>query len=323
MSEDKEYIVKKTIYAGKKFIPFKDGTKIFFHFQTKLCDQNKTLIDDSRKMGPGDPLHIVLGKKFKLEVWEAILQKMALQEVAQFTVDKSLVMQYPFVSKTLREMHKPKEERHSHHHCAMALQSEEGIGHPDLNQLLKNPQDLEFTMEIVSIQQPEEYDKEIWQMDETEQLDMIPKLKAQGNEEYSKKNFQEAAKLYAKAIGMLEQLMIKEKPHDIEWNKLNQQKLPILLNFAQCKLIEGDYYSVITYCTEVLRFDKDNVKAYFRRAKAHIAAWNPKEAREDLDKVMELDKSLEVLAKRELLLLEDLQRDKDLQDKDKLKKMFT
>lgn len=63
---------------------------MYFHFQTKLCDKEETVIDDSRKMGKGEPLHIVLGKKFKLEVWEAIIQKMALREVAQFRVDKSV-----------------------------------------------------------------------------------------------------------------------------------------------------------------------------------------------------------------------------------------
>lgn len=41
-------------------------------------------------MGEGKPIDLVLGKKFKLEVWEAIVQKMALNEVAQFTVDKSV-----------------------------------------------------------------------------------------------------------------------------------------------------------------------------------------------------------------------------------------
>ena len=48
-------------------------------------------------------MELVLGKKFKLEVWEVIVQKMALNEVAKFTVDKSLVQQYPFVSKTIRD----------------------------------------------------------------------------------------------------------------------------------------------------------------------------------------------------------------------------
>lgn len=35
-------------------------------------------------------MELVLGKKFKLEVWEVIVQKMALNEVACFRIDKSL-----------------------------------------------------------------------------------------------------------------------------------------------------------------------------------------------------------------------------------------
>jgi len=35
-------------------------------------------------------MELVLGKKFKLEVWEVIVQKMSLNEVAKFTVHKSV-----------------------------------------------------------------------------------------------------------------------------------------------------------------------------------------------------------------------------------------
>ncbi|XP_066250189.1 AH receptor-interacting protein [Euwallacea similis] len=319
MNKEQDYIVKKTLHAGTAPISFNDSTKIYFHFITKLRDG--TLIDDSRKMGKGDPIHIILGKKFKLEVWEAILQKMALHEVSQFTVNKSLVLEYPFVSKTFRELHKsPKERKHTHM-CAMMLQSE-GVGYDDLNTLLRDPQDLQFIMEIVKVEQPHEYEKDSWQMNESEQVEMIPKLRSQGNEEYGKKNYVKAAELYAKAIGMLEQLMLKEKPHDTEWSKFNEQKLPILLNYAQCKLNIEDFYAVITHCTDVLKYDSNNVKAYFRRAKAHIGAWNPKEAKEDLEKVMELDKSLTPLVKKELLRLEEMQKVKDLQDRAKLKNLF-
>lgn len=38
-------------------------------------------------------MELVLGKKFKLEVWEVIVQKMSLNEVAKFTVHKSVSMQ--------------------------------------------------------------------------------------------------------------------------------------------------------------------------------------------------------------------------------------
>jgi len=46
------------------------------------------IVDDSKKLNK--PMELVLGKKFKLEVWEVIVQKMSLNEVAKFTVHKSV-----------------------------------------------------------------------------------------------------------------------------------------------------------------------------------------------------------------------------------------
>jgi AH receptor-interacting protein len=45
-------------------------------------------VDDSRNLGK--PMELVLGKNFKFEVWETVVQMMALNEVADFTVDKSV-----------------------------------------------------------------------------------------------------------------------------------------------------------------------------------------------------------------------------------------
>ncbi|CAG9858740.1 unnamed protein product [Phyllotreta striolata] len=338
MTSNKDLIVKETIYAGTESVSFKDGTKVggniqiflkfsglrpfqvHFHFQTRLCNNDNTLLDDSRKLGTGKPMELVLGKKFKLEVWEVIVQKMALKEVAKFTVDKSLCIQYPFVSKTLRDLEKPKEKRNSHV-CAMTLQST-GIGYEDLNQFLKKPSDLQFIIELVKVEQPEAYEKDTWQMEMTEKIELIPKLKEQGNEEYKAKNYKKACDNYAKALGILEQLMLREKPHDTEWNEMEKQKIPILLNYAQCKLNEGDYYGVIEHCTNILKSDKDNVKAYFRRAKGHVGAWNPEEAKNDFLKVMELDESLTPLVKKELLNLERLVKEHNSEDKDRYGKLF-
>lgn len=112
-------------------------TQVKFHFVTKKSDG--TILDDSRK--DGVPMELVLGKKFKLEVWEVIVQKMSLNEVSRFIVDKSLVPQYPFISKTLRDARKPPQERK--HCCGMTIQNE-GIGYDDLNELFSSPCDLEF-----------------------------------------------------------------------------------------------------------------------------------------------------------------------------------
>ncbi|GJQ87541.1 hypothetical protein Trydic_g4815 [Trypoxylus dichotomus] len=245
---------------------------------------------------------------------------MAVGEVAQFIVDKSLVLQYPFISKTLRDVDLPPERRKTHF-CSMNIQAE-GVGYDDLNQLIKYPQNLEFIIELIHIDQPEHYEKEIWQMDEDERLKLVPQLKERGNEEYKKKNYGIAADIYAQAIGILEQFMLKEKPNDTEWTEFNNQKSIILLNFAQCKLIQQDYYAVIEHCSTVLKHDPDNVKALFRRAKAYVGAWDPKAARDDFTRVMELDTSLTPAVKKELQFLDDMVKNKNLQDMEKLKNLF-
>lgn len=66
----------------------------------------------------------------------------------------------------------------------------------------------------------------------------------------------------------------------------------------------------------------ENVKAHFRRAKAHVGAWNPAEAMKDFEKVMVLDSSLTTTVKKELQTLEELIKRKDGQDKEKFKKLF-
>lgn len=72
----------------------------------------------------------------------------------------------------------------------------------------------------------------------------------------------------------------------------------------------------------VCAFSTDNVKALFRRAKAHMGAWNPHEAREDFMRVMELDHSLRATVQKELKQLEEMEKKRDEEDRSKLKKMF-
>lgn len=46
-------------------------------------------------------------------------------------------------------------------------------------------------------------------MNEEEKLNMVPKLKEQGNQKFKEKNYQAASDSYAQAIGILEQLMMQ------------------------------------------------------------------------------------------------------------------
>ncbi|XP_055844802.1 AH receptor-interacting protein isoform X2 [Episyrphus balteatus] len=312
---DNALIQKKILHPGKQYVQLRPGTRVKFHFQTRKSDG--TLLDDSRKMAK--PMELVLGKKFKLEVWEVIVQKMALNEVAKFTVDKSLVSQYPFISKTLRDVGKKQEERR--HCCGMTLQNE-GIGYKDLDDLFTNPSDLEFIIELFSIEMPEDYEKERWQMSDDEKMQATHDLREKGNQFYKEKNYPKAEECYSQAIGILEQLMLKEKPHDTEWYELAALKVPLLLNYAQCRLLAEDFYAVIHHCTEVLTLDPHNVKAFFRRGKAHIGAWNVEEAKKDFNKCIELDPSLRGAAAKELKALEEAQRKMDTEQRVIMQKLF-
>lgn len=87
-NEGAHLIQKKILSAGKDFVEMKKGSRVKFHFQTRKVANGTAIIDDSRKMK--EPMQLVIGLKFKLEVWEVIVQKMSVNEVARFTVDKSV-----------------------------------------------------------------------------------------------------------------------------------------------------------------------------------------------------------------------------------------
>ena len=46
-------------------------------------------------------------------------------------------------------------------------------------------------------------------MDEDEQIVAVPKLKEEGNKLFTEKKYTEAAERYAKALGLLENLLLK------------------------------------------------------------------------------------------------------------------
>ena len=67
----------------------------------------------------------------------------------------------------------------------------------------------------------------------------------------------------------------------------------------------------------------DNVKAYFKRGKAHAAVWNAQEAQADFAKVLQLDPALAPVVSRELRALEARIRQKDEEDKARFRGIFS
>ncbi|XP_072547245.1 aryl-hydrocarbon-interacting protein-like 1 isoform X7 [Salminus brasiliensis] len=87
-----EGIRKTILYGGTSEIPkFMTGSKVTFHFRTILCNDDRTVIDDSKKVGV--PMEVVFGNMFKLDVWETLLKSMRIGEVAEFWCD--VIVQQP------------------------------------------------------------------------------------------------------------------------------------------------------------------------------------------------------------------------------------
>lgn len=60
-------------------------SQVTFHFRTMLCNDDRTVLDDSKKVGV--PMEVVIGNMFKLDVWENLLKSMRTGEVAEFWCD--------------------------------------------------------------------------------------------------------------------------------------------------------------------------------------------------------------------------------------------
>lgn len=67
----------------------------------------------------------------------------------------------------------------------------------------------------------------------------------------------------------------------------------------------------------------ENVKALYRRGKAHVGAWNPDKAEEDFILLKTIDPSMTAVADKELANIKQMRKTKENEDKDALKKLFT
>lgn len=237
------------------------------------------------------------------------------------------ITDYPRVSKALREMalrKAGKEVPHHHQHQCSFAAMQQGTGYPDLDQLLQDTSPLCFELELLSVEQPGEYKQDHWAMTDQEKSSAVGVLREEGNALYRRGEHFAASQKYFEALSYLEEKLIKEKPKSESWYEIANQKVPLLLNYAQCKLLLKEYVEVVRHTTSVLEIEEDNVKALYRRGKAHSAGWDVEEARRDLGRVAELDPSLSTAVEKELRSLAQRVREKDQAEGERLKgKMFT
>lgn len=116
-------------------------------------------------------------------------------------------------------------------------------------------------------------------MSDDEKLELVPQIHEEGNMLYKQGQINEAMEKYYNGIACLKNLQMKvgtwlmidihstlllsthlnktnpnpqEHPGDGTWLKLDHMVTPLLLNYCQCKLLQGQYYEVIDHCSSLL-----------------------------------------------------------------------
>ncbi|KAK3531680.1 hypothetical protein QTP70_025912 [Hemibagrus guttatus] len=317
--------IKKTIlHGGTSEIPkFTTGSKVTFHFRTMLCNDDRTVLDDSKKVGV--PMEVVFGNMFKLDVWEALLKSMRIGEVAEFWCDIIHTGLYPMVAKSLRRIAVGKDPVDWHiHTCGMAnMFAFHTLGYDDLDELQKEPQPLIFVLELLKVQQPSEYHRESWAMNDEERLKAVPVLHGQGNKLYKQGRFEEATNKYKEAILCIKNIQSKEKAWEAPWLKLEKMANTLTLNYCQCLLCMQEYYEVIEHTSDIVNQHPGVMKAFYLRGKAHMEVWNEAEAKADFQRVLDLDPGMKKSVKKELAVLNMRMEEKREEDRQKYKGMFT
>lgn len=339
---------REILYPGRTDLgELEPETKLIYHFETVIIrsrDSDPIIIDDSRQMAKGQPVETIYGKQFKLPIWESCLTAMRKGEICRLTVRDDpithyICLNYVATSKCFRGHYgvKPlqdsdKNDHHQHgkdenhfsegsHSCFMSLRNSP---YKDLNSLINHPPEIfEFTFELVDAIPPKSYTKEIWQMSDAEKVSILPKYREEGNRNYAECSYDKAVSSYTKGLTIIESLMLKERPRDSDWNKLDEMKTPFLLNLAQVKLTQGEYYDCIKYTDEVLKRDPENIKALFRRAKAHAGVWNLNDARKDFKMCLEYDRNMAKTIGKCFQDLKIREKLKEREDRQRYGRMFT
>ncbi|KAM7000598.1 uncharacterized protein LKV04_005426 [Tautogolabrus adspersus] len=310
-------VKKKILAGGTGPLPhFPPGAKLVFHFQTLLDNFERTVIDDSRLACR--PAEIFVGKMFKMEVWETLLMSMRIGEVSEFWCDAVHTGLYPIVSKGMRLIAQGKDPLEGQRHmCGMGnMFHYHTTGFPELDELMRTPQPLIFIMELLQVGDSMSYHRESWMMDKDEKLQAVPSLHMQGNALVKQRQFREAASKYKDAVLLLKTIQSREMPGDVDYINIGRMIIPLELNYCQCMMELEEYYEVIEHTTELLEKHKDCVKGYYKRAKAHAAVWNEKEARRDFNMVSHLDVTLASLIHRELKALSERMKEKYWEEKE-------
>lgn len=153
-----------------------------------------------------------------------------------------------------------------------------------------------------------------------EKLDQSAEYHRIGNSFFQEGQFNRAAHYYHRGLIYFE-YMFPEENETKEEAEMNPLQLKLLLNSAAALLKAHEYEQVLQQCTEALKIDAGNPKAYFRRAQARRCRHEYDKAIQDIKQALEYapkDASL----RQEAELIRSMQQAYKLHSKQLGKSMF-
>ncbi|XP_010269697.1 PREDICTED: peptidyl-prolyl cis-trans isomerase PASTICCINO1 [Nelumbo nucifera] len=174
---------------------------------------------------------------------------------------------------------------------------------------------IQWEIELLDFEKPKDWTGLSFQriMDEAE------KIKNTGNRLFKEGKFELAKAKYEKVLREFNHV----NPQDDDEGKifLNSRN-SLHLNVAACYLKMGECRKSIEACDKVLDTNPVHVKALYRRGMAYMSAGDFKEAREDFEKMISIDKSSEPDAKAALLKLKQTEQEVERKARKQFKGLF-
>ncbi|KAM9800190.1 peptidyl-prolyl cis-trans isomerase FKBP5 isoform X2 [Syngnathus typhle] len=109
--------------------------------------------------------------------------------------------------------------------------------------------------------------REPWEMDEQEKLSLALEIKQKGNQYYKAGHYYHAVIQYERIVSCLE---VMSDNNLEEKRQIRDLCLSAHLNLALCSLRLQDFSLVVEYCNKVIKLDKSNEKALYRRGEARL-----------------------------------------------------
>jgi len=156
-----------------------------------------------------------------------------------------------------------------------------------------------------------------YEMTPPQLIDLANRWKSLGNDYYKNKNYANALAMYENAQNvMLNDSDFKTVDQKSEKDKMN---VSIWSNMAATALALKDHKKTLEFCEKVLKTDKRNVKAYFRKGKVLLLKDEYEQAKREFQNVLDIDQNNQE-ALFEIKNIEGILKKLDMEDRKRFQK---